>query len=309
MAKLDLRKNFIKIFRKIPTNIRKNLVKPLGIYARFKNDVIPIDEAIKVMEKDWDYLVVLDACRYDLFDKITGGKGGYVISGGTGTQSWLEWNFNSRYDNCIYIAGNPHLSSTNLKKTFGFIPFSKVVDVWDFGWDEKIKTVPPEEVTSAALHYYQEYPKKRMIIHYNQPHHPFITSEELLSLDDGTWSNRRDMKNGKKSTVWDGARLGKISLEFVWKGYENNLKLVMKHVSKLIKNLSGKVVITSDHGNLLGEYGMYGHGSILRLKELVKVPWWIAKKRKPSASEVISKRIEESRIKRNIEKLKNSDRL
>ena len=58
---------------------------------------------------------------------------------------------------------------------------------------------------------------------------------------------------------------------------KENLKLVMKEVKKLFDELHGKVVITSDHGNHLGEYRVFGHMKGLRTKQLVKVPWLVVK--------------------------------
>jgi len=54
--------------------------------------------------------------------------------------------------------------------------FYKVVDVWDFGWDERIGTVSPREINRAALKYYLKYPGKRFIIHYLQPHAPYLSA-------------------------------------------------------------------------------------------------------------------------------------
>ena len=54
-------------------------------------------KAIKVMKENWDYLIVLDACRYDLFLKVVDEKANFVISGGTSTGEWMKWNFGDKY--------------------------------------------------------------------------------------------------------------------------------------------------------------------------------------------------------------------
>ena len=79
----------------------------------------------------------------------------------------MKCNFRGKYKDVIYIAGNPHFASAHLKKTFAFNPFHIVKEVWDYGWDNTLKTVPPEEVTIAALDTLKSSPNKRMIIHYN----------------------------------------------------------------------------------------------------------------------------------------------
>ncbi|MFW9820771.1 MAG: hypothetical protein ACFFE5_14270 [Candidatus Thorarchaeota archaeon] len=253
-------------------------------YVNFRNKNLSKNKAIRVLDKDWDYLIVLDACRYDLFKLVVNKDSDYIISGGSVTQEWLRWNFKGSFPNIVYIAGNPHLSSFNLSKTFGRNPFFKVIDVWDFGWDKLLKTVPPNKVTESTLKEINIHPEKRIIIHYNQPHHPFLANKELLQYDDGTWhkvakSNWRQ----KKTSIFEAAKSGIIPVKMLWQGYIENLKIVMKDVYQLVVNLSGKVVITSDHGNHLGEYMLFGHQSHLRTKELVKVPWFIIKdEKKPS---------------------------
>ena len=54
---------------------------------------LTLKNAVKVMEEEWDYLIVLDACRYDTFKKVADDSAGYVISGDTNTRKWMRWNF------------------------------------------------------------------------------------------------------------------------------------------------------------------------------------------------------------------------
>ena len=67
--------------------------------------------------------------------------------------------------------------------------------------------------------------------------------------------------------------------EQVLAAYRENLDLVLPHVEALLETLSGKSVVTSDHGNLVGERGfpipirMYGHPRGLHHEELLSVPW------------------------------------
>ncbi len=95
------------------------------IWPLFHRELI-LKNAVKVMEEDWDYLIVLDACRYDTFKKVVDDGAGYVISGGTGTSSWMMWSFREKHKDVIYIAGNPYLASAHLKKRRGFNPFYMV---------------------------------------------------------------------------------------------------------------------------------------------------------------------------------------
>lgn len=247
-------------------------------YITFRYKSLSKKKATRVLDREWDYLIVLDACRYDMFKIVVNKDSDFIISGGSVTQEWLRWNFKDIYFDVVYIAGNPHLSNYNLSKTFGRNPFYKVIDVWDFGWDKDLKTVPPNRVTESTLEALKTYPNKRMIIHYNQPHHPFLGNKDLLKYDDGTWY-KLDKSNwrNKKISIFEAAESGIISIKTLWKGYIKNLKIVMNEVYKLVQELSGKIIITSDHGNHLGEYMIFGHISHLRTKELVKVPWFVIK--------------------------------
>lgn len=65
----------------------------------------------------------------------------------------------------------------------------------------------------------------------------------------------------------------RFGIEALKKYYEDNLRIVLSYVAKLIKNLHGKIIITADHGELLGEYGFYEHACGKGYPELVEVPW------------------------------------
>jgi hypothetical protein len=260
----------------------ENYLKFISVILRAAKRDLSKKKAIKVMEEDWDFLIVLDACRYDLFKKVVDKDAGYVISGGSNTREWLEWNFDGEFKDCIYIAGNPYLAEVYLEKIFGFNPFYKIINVWDFGWDKYLKTVPPHEVTLAAIEIFKRFPDKRQIIHYNQPHHPFLKNLDLLMLDDGvggvpTKKGGKSYVGAKRKHIWDYARLGQVPIQAIWKGYEENLRLVAGELEKIVDTFPGKIVVTSDHGNNMGEYWIYGHEKNLRTEGLVKVPWFVMK--------------------------------
>lgn len=270
------------------------------------------DDGVRVMEEDWDNLIILDGCRYDYFHKCNwiDGKLKRKISLASHTEEWVRKNFQRGYPNTIYISGNPYISEVKLKEFFGKVPFYHLENVWDYGWDEKAETVRPESITSAALAARKEYPNKRLIAHYMQPHWPFLSAPELsrarleseklrlIQMNLG-WKLLRKLAEKhsdlslalKKRTrreggnVWDHARQGRIDIEKIKKAYVKDIRIVLKEVESLLKDLDGKSVITSDHGNLFGEHWIYGHPAGFRFKELVEVPWLevedrIKKKRK-----------------------------
>lgn len=268
------------------------------------------------MEEDWDYLVILDACRYDYFQKIyrkyLGGELELkkVRSPGSHTLEWAKKVFTGNYPDVVYVSTTPYINSKSLKrfsKDFDAMKhFYKVIDVWDWGWDDKLETVHPKTVNKAALGTVKKWPDKRVIIHYMQPHYPFLTLEELTK-DYDKGSNLRELMRKLRDYLLGGMqkyyfpRLEKIAGHYrvnmlkerlglqigsirriaetygnnvVRKAYMNNLEIVLSHASRLVKKISGEVVITSDHGELLGEDNLYDHRPERRKPVAqVEVPW------------------------------------
>lgn len=103
-----------------------------------------------VLDFDWDFLIIIDASRYDLFcEKYP--ESDYIISNGSHTDEWFKNTFDEKYHDLIYISGNPVVSKPgqeSLKKNK--CSFYRLVPVWDKGWDKELKTVPPEKVTEKA---------------------------------------------------------------------------------------------------------------------------------------------------------------
>lgn len=60
--------------------------------------------------------------------------------------------------------------------------------------------------------------------------------------------------------VYDGEKLWRELTEIEWKeAYKKNLVSVLKEVQRLVDDLEGKIIVTSDHGEALGEDGIYLH--------------------------------------------------
>lgn len=141
-----------------------------------------------IIEEDWDNLLILDACRYDFFEKVykdylPDGKLEKRRSKGSNTPEWLKNNFTARYD-ITYISSNAFvnthgipLNKLNRRCRYPWKAtehFSKIIDVWHFGWDEILNTVRPEEVNLAYLSN-KDKDDNRKIIHYLQPHIPYLS--------------------------------------------------------------------------------------------------------------------------------------
>jgi hypothetical protein len=73
---------------------------------------------------------------------------------------------------------------------------------------------------------------------------------------------------------WELAETGKRDIEQVWEDYKRNLEIVLEDVSLLRENIEAeKMIITSDHGNAVGERGLYGHPGGVSIPALHSVPW------------------------------------
>jgi hypothetical protein len=240
---------------------------------------LPGRDGIDVMSQDWDNLILLDACRYDLFDRFSNLSGDLEAVYSKGTESWgfMQENFVGRkLHDTVYVTANPHAYKIPEKTFFD------VVYLLEEEWDETLKTVPPESVANAALDTYEQYPDKRLIVHFMQPHYPFI-GERGKEINSGGLEIHLDEEERSNSpSPWFNL-LGPFATgtaEMIG-AYEENHEVVLPHVQDLVDDLGGRSVVTSDHGNLLGERTIpfpvkgYGHPEGVRHKKLLEVPWLI----------------------------------
>lgn len=266
----------------------------------------------KLIKKgDWDCLIVLDACRFDYFKKLyknyLDGKLEKVISGGCHTSVWLKniWE-NKKYNDIVYISASPYVNSQDIEVLRGFNGndyFHEVVDVWDYGWSEELGTVPPAEIVEATRQARLRHPKKKLVSHFIQPHYPYLSLEPV---DSKWWNVRKRAKKevggrfrtfvggvtetflGRKKTHKIRRLLNltspnmveiaaeKYGLPTLKRAYEENLRIVLGELAKLVKRLPDRCIITADHGELLGEGGLCGH--ILSEEDnpyLREVPWLV----------------------------------
>lgn len=225
---------------------------------------------------DWDILLVLDACRYDLFTEVEAEYDFIThteprFSPASCTWEWLPTLLRDtppeRLDEVAYVTGNPQ-SQHYVDDEFGYMD-----EVWQYGWDDDVGTVPPRPVTDRAISYWREDDHlDKMIVHYMQPHVPFIPSADSPVL------TRDTFRPNDIAVSDDWILLGRGDREFgaVWHDYRENLRLVLDDVAVLLENADADtVVLTSDHGNAVGEYGIYGHPDV-PLEALRKVPWALA---------------------------------
>lgn len=227
-------------------------------------------DGIDVFAEDWDNLLILDACRYDSFaeQSTLDGTLDSRISRASATREWVHANFTDRQlHDIVYVSANP-----NYRKVADDIgaEVHAYVDVWQddnlVGEDDTI--VPPETVTKGALDAAETYPNKRLLVHYVQPHYPFIGP---------TGKEHFDPSATLKQVSRDLEKTG----ELLERAYRENVDIVLEEAERLVDALLGKTVVSSDHGELLGErlfplpFRAYGHPMGIYMEELVKVPWHV----------------------------------
>lgn len=229
------------------------------------------EEPEGLKDKEWDNLIILDACRHDFYEEEFGDSD-YRITEGSASKEYIKKNFSDQdFKNTVYITANPHLYEDIFSDLTGRRPedvFHTVFNTYEDKWDRQEGTVLPESVVKDAITAEKLFPGKRKIIHFMQPHGPFVGVE----WDKGKLAKKKRSRN-EEIGVFDEAQIGLIDGERVVEGYRQNLSLLEEGIKELKEKLEGKTVVTADHGELLGEGGMYQHFEGCDAVALRKVPW------------------------------------
>ena len=252
-------------------------------------------ESIRLVEEDWDNLIVLDGCRADLFEEVAElsrfDEYNRVTSLGSKTPEWARENFTGReLGDTVYLSSNGWVSQV-VDDTF-----HEMVEVWD----EVDNVVTPEEMTTRALDAADRHPDKRLLVHYLQPHRPFLGANSPFDA-------------ATKQNPWKALSRGEVTRAEIWSLYADNLRIVLEELETLLNHIPGRTVVTSDHGNALGERApvlpmrVYGHPGGVRMPSLVDVPWAVVEgdERKSIIDEGVTSvdRPEEASVRDNLDAL------
>ena len=269
-------RDFITQVRKVISAYGVRVGFRVAVQRAWERVLIRIGQKINYGERplgsDWDVLVVLDACRADLFhefaprhpisDRFDSVTSKYSCA--STSREWFEKGFSSLSDDEIseihYVTENPYLSELDTDR------FYQVEKLWELSPQTETGYLDSSTVTDLALRAYNESGADRFVVHYIPPHAPFQHCVDKYSIADKPWG-------GDSQDVWYGLQTGLFELDDVWNDYGKHLLGVLDEVERLVSHVNGKVIITADHGNALGEFGIYGHPDYVPIPDLKRVPW------------------------------------
>jgi len=225
---------------------------------------------------DWDVLVICDACRVDLLKEVCemekfewlpkADEVDSIRSSGSTSDEWMDGMFCEEYfaemRQTAYVSGNLFIQGHPYEE---FAAYAEVPPE-DMG---EIYTVDPKQITERAVSIWRhrdELDVDRMIVHYFQPHTPFRSRPEWF---DRERENRTDWGEG-----FARLRDGELDAEEFREAYLDNVVWTMESVNELRRNVAdADIVVSADHGNGLGEYGVYGHPAEMPIDAVRRVPW------------------------------------
>lgn len=224
---------------------------------------------------DWDVLVLLDACRFDLMLSAAGDRPWLPrpqphISPASMSAEFVDRMTQPQYRDemadTALVTGNPFSRDLDTNR------WHSVDEVWRHSWNDENGTILPRDVTDAAIRQHRSGGQDQMIVWYMQPHVPFLGVDWSEGYPDRSDVGKTAVDTGVKSP-WQQLRDDELPFDTVWRAYRENLDRALDSVRTLLENVDGTVVISSDHANAVGEFGVYGHPQHSWVPSLKSVPW------------------------------------
>jgi len=240
------------------------------------------DQEEFIAKKDFDLLLILDCLRADYFIDMCSKDVDHwkiVKSPASDTSSWLKY-MTSKYDfsDICCVTANPEVSKYSKH-------FKHMIHVWKSGWQEinGVPTVPPDEVIDRIFALWQ-FRRVKTIAWFIQPHGPYPMHDPPVPVFRANpFAEKTNVKIGDRNIdkiiIDPKAEIedpnSPITQGLLISAYRSNVEWVWNAIwDKLIPKLHNtKVVITADHGEALGELGLYGHWADSVLGALLHVPW------------------------------------
>jgi hypothetical protein len=238
-----------------------------------------------VYETDWDLLVVLDACRVDAlravapeYDFVDGVES--VRSVASTSDEWMAQTFTPEHAAAIrdthYVTANAFAKQVVEEREMpgddrltswdvvGPGAFHRIDHVWEQKPETRFPHVLADTLTDRAIAAGRESDAGRLVVHYLQPHDPYVAN--ALAED-------REMAP-HEADPFGALRDGTATLDTVWASYLDNLRYVLDSVARLLANVDAeRAVLTADHGEAFGEWGLYRHLCGNLHPAVKRVPW------------------------------------
>jgi hypothetical protein len=289
-------------------NIKKGIKNPTRVIDEIVLDYLYRVPAVgvnahktigtNVFDREWDTLIVLDTARVDAlrlvsdeYEFITDVESIWSVGGASA--EWLARTFDEKHtaeiqntaflsaqnhlqqilDTKIHEADNdrslsfkalrlfPSVSIDELGKAEYLFKFETIGEEGPFGHTEG--NTPPRYVTDRGIAVGREHDFDRLILQYHQPHTPWFSKalEENRSLK----YHEYDWWNYYYETG---------DVDSIWEAYMSDLRHALDDIEILLRNLdSDRVIITADHGEAFGEYGVLGHKLGSLHPQIRRVPW------------------------------------
>ena len=211
--------------------------------------------AVNLTKLKWDNLIILDACRYDIFKEVNDIEGDLfeAWSPGSDSEETIKATFNKYIPASTCIAGNPHLALYNVPRCFNIM-----FHAYQHCWDESKWEISDECITKAGVAASREFPNNKLVVWYMKPHIPYhhLNKEHIKSIKTlhthGMWEQANKWDSLQKFYIAYFNKIPAVDRSAVLKVlYKSNLIYVLEWVKLLLKELSGTTIISSDHGEML----------------------------------------------------------
>ena len=245
---------------------------------------LPVDHHEKpdggqsIYDREWDVLIVLDACRPDVLNVVGKTYPWLQTEQATSYQSlasysreWLEETFTPRVrdemSQTALVTWNPY---TNAVDGLNDDSFAELRQPYYDEWDDDMGVVRPDTITDHALDLVEDY--DRVIAWYMQPHAPYRTLIDRIETFTG---EQIGDEAAARTTVWNLLRRGELDRIEAHAGYADNLSWALSDIERLVAAVDqdSTVAVTADHGELFGEGGLWGHPKHNYDDQQLSVPW------------------------------------
>lgn len=247
-----------------------------------------------IFSREWDLLVVLDTCRTDALIEL---QDDYpflsdidsIFSVGSSTPEWTAQTFVrdhlKKIQKTAYLTGNGYASEVLAGRVTpesfvhaGFAPtkwrtvnqddLEYLDNIWEYAagaqGNPEEGMPSPRVITDRAIQVGRNEAHERLVVHYPQPHFPYIYANPTQVK-----SNPERYEQEPFEYLRNGGERRNV-----WRVYLHQLHTVLDEVEMLLRNVTANTaVITADHGEAFGEWGIYGHPTASLHPNVRWVPW------------------------------------